>query len=530
MVSDQMAIAIDRKRAEEALRESEKKYRHIFKNAPAGIYEIDLEKIRFINVNDIMCKYTGYSEEEILSMNPLDLLTEDSKSLYIGRLEKLSTGEKVVLNVEHNIIRKDGKKLSVILNNDFVYKKGRLKAARVVVHDITELKESEKEKIKAQKIAGEHEKLALVGQIAGKMAHDFNNILGIIMGNTELSLMDCKDEETKKTLELIFEQTLRGKNLTKNLVAFARDQEPRQEFFRINEKIDLVVSLLKKDLEGIELIKEEKPGVPDLLADSGMIEHALVNLIQNSIHATSMSEHPRITIRTYRLDDNICFEIEDNGCGIAQEYFAKIYEPSFTLKGSRDKEGSYQAGIKGTGYGMANVKKYIEQHKGNISVESEFGSGTKFTIRLPVIKKELTRKEKTQIREEITHFGKYILLVEDEPAISDVQYRILTQEPCNHKVDIANTGQIAMDLFKRNKYDFVSLDYILPGKTNGMDVYHHIRATDKTIPILFISGNIEFLESIKELKQKDENVDHLSKPCRNKEYVNRVNDLLDGNI
>ncbi|MCK5096866.1 MAG: response regulator, partial [Desulfobacteraceae bacterium] len=285
--------------------------------------------------------------------------------------------------------------------------------------------------------------------------------------------------------------------------------------------------LLKKDLEGIALTREDKLGVPELLADSGMIEHALVNLIQNSIHAISMTEHPIIIIRTYFLDDNIYFEIEDNGCGIAKEHLENIYKPSFTQKGNKDVTGSYKIGIKGTGYGMANVKKYIEQHKGDISVESEPGSGTKFTIKLPEIKKELTPEEKKEILKSKLHYHKYILLVEDETAISDIQYRVLTQEPCNHKVDIATNGQVAIDLFDRNKYDFVSLDYILPGNINGMDVYNHIREIDKTIPVLFISGNIEFLESIKALRQKDVNVDHLSKPCQNKDYVNSINKLLE---
>lgn len=516
----------ERKLSEDALRASEKKYRHLFNNAPAGIYEIDFEKVRFINVNEVMCKYSGYSEKEFLALNPLDLLTEESKNLYIERFEKLSTKENLSLNVEYNIIKKNGQELCVTLNSDYIYKNGKLTGARVVASDITELKQAQEEKIKAQKIAGEQKKLALVGQVAGKMAHDFNNILGIIMGNTELSLMDCKDAEMKKTLELIFEQTIRGKNLTRNLVAFAKDQEPKQEFFRISEKIDLVVNLLKKDLQGIELIKEDKSGVPDLLADSGMIEHALINLVQNSIHAVSMSEYPKIIIKTYCLNDKICFEIEDNGCGIPKENLKNIYDPSFTLKGTKDITGSYGRGIKGTGYGMANVKKYIEQHKGNISVESEFNSGTKFTISLPVIKKELTSEEKVEIQKEKICFNKSILLVEDEPAISGVQYRILSQEPCNHKVDIANDGQVAMDLFNRNQYDFISLDYVLPGKINGMDVYNHIRTTDKTIPILFISGNIEFLESIKKLKQKDANIDHLSKPCQNKDYITGINKLL----
>jgi len=226
--------------------------------------------------------------------------------------------------------------------------------------------------------------MALVGQIAGKIAHDFNNMLTIIMGNIDLALMDCTDAALKKTLELVYKETMRGKNLTKNLVAFARDQEPRQELFRINEKIDLVIKLLEKDLEGIDLIREYKTGVPELFADPGMIGHALINLIQNSIHATSKIEQPRIAIKTDCLDNKICFEIEDNGCGIQEEHMKNIFIPSFTLKGDKDATGSYKTGIKGTGYGISNVKKYIEQNNGNISIKSVFGSGTKFTISLPV--------------------------------------------------------------------------------------------------------------------------------------------------
>ncbi|MDA3788719.1 MAG: PAS domain S-box protein [Desulfobacula sp.] len=392
VVSDQIAIAIDHKRTQDALMESEKKYRYLFKNAPSGIFEIDLEKLRFINVNQFMCKNTGYSEKEFLSMNPLDLLTKDSKNLYMERLEKLSTGENLAGNVEYNIIKKDGQQLNAFLNNDFIYKNGKLIGARVVAHDITELKKAEEEKIKAQKISAEHEKMALVGQIAGKIAHDFNNMLMIIMGNIELAKMDCKDAATEKAFELIHKETMRGKELIKNLVAFARDQEPRQEFFRINEKIDLVINLLKKDLEGIELIREYKTVVPELFADPGMIEHALINLIQNSIHATSKSEHPRIIIRTDCIDNKICFEIDDNGCGIQEEQLKIIFIPSFTLKGDKDATGSYKTGIKGTGYGISNVKKYVDQHNGNISIQSVFGSGTKFTISMPV--KELKEEEK----------------------------------------------------------------------------------------------------------------------------------------
>ncbi|MCP3900185.1 MAG: PAS domain S-box protein, partial [Desulfobacteraceae bacterium] len=449
----------------------------------------------------------------------------------------IESGEEELIPNEYRLICKDGAVIYVQTNGRIEYKNGEAVKLFGTVLDISAIKQAEKEKAKAQEYAAGQEKQALVGQVAGKIAHDFNNILGVIMGNAELSLMDCTDPEIKKTLELIFDQTLKGKNLTKNLVAFAKDQELKQEFFNINKKIELVLGLLKKDLKNIEVEKDFKEDLPSLLADPGMIEHALINLIQNSIHALGMRAHPRIIIRTYYVDDswvedvyvdeNICLEIEDNGCGIPKEHLEDIYLPSFTLKGKKDIKGFYNKAIRGTGYGMSNVKKYIEQHRGNILVESEQGEGTKFLINLPIIKDELTNKEKEAISKSKSYYKKNILLVEDEPAIANIQHRILSHEPCNHNVDIATDGKTAIDLFEKNTYDFISLDYLLPGGINGMIIYNHVRKTNHSIPILFISGNIEFIESIKELKQKDPNIDHLSKPCLNKEYLSRINELLE---
>ena len=257
-----------------------------------------------------------------------------------------------------------------------------------------------------------------------------------------------------------------------------------------------------------------------------MIEHALVNLVQNAIHALSLIETKIITISTYSDGDIIFFEIKDNGCGIPEEFLDNIYDPSFTLKGSRDISNAYARDIKGTGYGMANVKKYIEQHRGHVSVQSELNKGTTFTASLPVIKKALTNEEINEIVNGGIQSCKKVLIVEDEPAISDVQFKILSLPPCNHQVDVASSGHSAIELLDNNDYDIISLDYVLPGQLNGMDVYRHIRQTDTSVPILFISGNIEFLESIKALKEKDDNIDHLSKPCQNKDYVECLNGMI----
>ena len=528
-ISHQIAIAIERKQAENALQKSEKKYRHLFTTAPAGIYEIDFEKMKIINVNDIMCRYSEYTEKEILTMNPSDLLDKDGQKNFAERIKSLKAGHKIPKTAEFNIVKKNGEALPVLLSSDLIHEENHLKGAVVVVHDITERKKMEQEKIQAHKVASEQKKLALIGQVAGKMAHDFNNILGIIMGNIELMLLDCENSAMTKTLELILNQTMRGKSMTRNLVAFARTQEPRQSYFNIAGKIDVVLALMKKDLEGIQVIKKYQSRMPDLLADPDMVEHALVNLLQNAVHALGRTKKPMITLSTQHLEDTIYIKIMDNGCGIPQEHLEKIYDPAFTLKGGNDTSGAYPSHVKGTGYGMGNVQKYVHQHKGSVQVTSSINAGTTVTITFPVIEKPLTSWKKKETLKPPIHNGRHILLVEDEQNIFHVQYRILTQSPFHHRVDVAHSGQTAMELFDNNSYDLVSLDYMLPGEYNGMAVYHHIRQQNSNIPVLFISGNIEFLESIKTLKDQDHRLEHLSKPCKNKAYVEGINALLDKN-
>ena len=469
------------------------------------------------NINKTFLKIWGYEKKEDVLGEPIArfLKFEHEAKVIITSLDETGIWEG-----EYTALKRDGSTFSAYgLATTIKSLSEDITGYQSSVIDISDYK-------KAQKIAGENEKLALVGQIAGKMAHDFNNVLGIIMGHSELALLKYKELEIKNTFELIFNQTLRGKNLTKNLITFAKSAEPKQEFFSINEKIDFVLKLLEKDLDGIEIQKDELNKI-EVLADPGMIEHSLVNLIQNSIHATGLIENPQIIIRIYCLKQTVVFEIEDNGCGIPEEHIDNIYEPSFSLKGSQDVHGRYRDEIKGTGYGMSNVKRYIELHNGNVLIESNIASGTKVTITLPMIEKELTKEEMLEIQRTKNYPGKYILLVEDEPAISDVQNQILTQPPNDHEVDIASNGQIAIEMLAKNQYDLISLDNMLPGKINGIDIYHHIRKTNTSLPILFISGNIEFLESIKMLKQKDPYLAHVSKPCMNIDYLNSINKLFE---
>lgn len=527
-VSHQMALAIERKQAEDALKESEERYRYLFTHAPAGICEVDFEKNRFIRVNDNMCKFSGYSQAELMLMNPLDLLTKESRKRFKVRVDRLSAGEKETRNIEYGLMTRQKKQLTIAVTLSVAYDDKKLQRALVVIHDISWRKVMEKERIEAQKLIAEQQKLALIGQVAGKMAHDFNNILGVVMGNIELLLMDHKDPGLQNILKRILVHTEKGQYLTRNLVAFAKNQAPRQKFFSLNEKVDLALALMKKDLDRIHITRSYTTDLPEIFADPGMIEHTLVNLLQNSIHALSKTKDPEITLSTFICDAAICLEIKDNGCGIPKAHLDDIFTPSFTLKGGNDVLGAYDPEIKGTGYGMSNIRKYVHQHKGTIDVTSAQGRGTRVQICFPVIEKQLSDEEKKKIARTVIRPGQRILLVEDEPDISEVQQRVLSQAPCHYHLDSAADAATAMDLFDRNRYDLISLDYMLSGSRTGMDVYRHIRKTNASVPVLFVSGNFEFSEAVKPLMEKDRYVAHLSKPCRMGAYVEQINQMLAG--
>lgn len=518
-----MLLIGELKRANEILAESEDRFAKVFHASPVGIIIADKKQLDILNTNESLCSHLGFRKDELIGrslMEPQFLISEQSQNVVEEMMNEASGN-----NLDVGLITKNNEARDGRLSFQSVDIDGR-HSTIITVEDVTEYKKAQQEKLMAHRHAAEQEKYALIGQVAGKMAHDFNNILGAIMGNTELSLLECREPETLKTLKLILEQTKRGRNLTKNLVVFAKDQEPRQDFFSINEKAALVLNLLKKDLEGITISTSFFEPMPQLLADPGMIENALVNIIQNAIHAVSKESRPKLEIRTFKETENIIISVRDNGCGIPKSHERSIYAPAFTLKNSNDTDSPYDTSIKGTGYGLFNVKKIVEKHKGRVWFESRENEGTCFYLSIPIIKKDLTRKEKQELTRSVVHTGKKILIVEDEQPIAQVQYYILTSDPFFHQVDIAHNGHMAMDLLERNTYDLISLDYRLPGGLNGMDIYQAARQKGLYMPILFISGNVEFLESLAPLIKVDKNLSYLSKPTQNKEYVDAVNSMF----
>ena len=396
----------ERKKAEQALKESERRFHDLARLLPQIVFETDQSgNITFSNREGR--RVLGYTQEDI-ERNPalLNYVAKENREFAGRQMEKVVNGEDDgVNNNEYRLLRKNGTMLLVNVYIVPVMENGVITGMLGIATDITHKRRAEQDRLRSERRAAEREKHALVGQVAGKMAHDFNNILGVVIGHAELSLLKCADEDLSKSLGIILEQAEKGRNFTKNLVAFAKDQEPRQELFQITKKLDLVLELMKKELEGIRVEKDFSGDIPYVLADPGMIEHAFMNLIQNAVHAMSLEEAPLLLLRGYAKEEHVFVEIEDNGCGIPDDHVNRIFSPSFTLKGKKDTEGAYQKSIKGTGYGMANVKKYVEKQNGSVRVDTAPGKGTVFTVSLPVTRMESTETETAQVPKDTEYSG-----------------------------------------------------------------------------------------------------------------------------
>ena len=504
------------RKMQEDLKESEAGFRDIFNNS------LDAILIRepfghYLQVNDAACQKYGYTREEFLTKEPRDIVAPEIAPLVADRTQRiLERGAEVFESVHRS---RHGAEFFVELSSRFITYKGA-PAILSTVRDITRHKEAEQR----ERAFREQEKMAAIGRVAGKMAHDFNNILGITLGASELLLTENLPEDIQMEVQAIKDSAIRGREITQNLMFFSKDQELKYSAIDLNEKVESVVRAMRSNLQGIKVNIDYGTGIDRVTVDEGLLNNALINLIQNAVHAMSMTQEPSLQIRSARHGARIVIEIQDNGCGIAPEHHDKIYEPSFTLKGSMDKTGAYSREIRGSGYGLANVKRAVDKHGGAIILDSASGRGATFRIELPVVEADLQPGEAETLPAPASVQPRSILVVEDEAHFGNILYRLLRR--FGHKAHLAGTGRMAMDLLAENTYDAVSLDFILPDM-NGMEVYRKIRNKDRNLPIIFVSGNFEFMQSMMDLKEQDPRVDHLAKPFTNKDYINKLHTWLE---
>ena len=359
------------------------------------------------------------------------------------------------------------------------------------ITDITDQKRNE-QKIQDQRAQLQHaERLRVLGQLAGGVAHDFNNILAAVSGGAELiERKHPKDKETTHLAEMIIKASRRAAELTRQLLVFGRKKPLQHELVSVNTLIADVKTILEHTIRpDIELIAEPCEQDYFIRGDKTQLHNALLNLAVNARDA--IEEEGSITIQarieTLRREDweerfpairngpYICLSVSDNGSGITKTTIVKIFEPFFSTK---------DVG-KGTGLGLATVYGTVQQHDGCIEVESERGVGTSFHCYFPLAEETARYEAQAQPVEESMLVGRSALIIDDEEAISEVLIGLLSR--AGVKCQTTADGQAAVELCQAHDFDVILLDMRMP-KMSGPRVFKELREAKVDAPIILMSG------------------------------------------
>ena len=472
----------ERIRVEKALQESEYRYRTIFETSGNANVIVE-ENMTISMVNAAFEKLSGFSREEIENKKTFgEFIEKDDldrvKAYHLARRENPKSAPS---EYECRLVNRDGLPRDVYASVSVIPGTTRSVASLI---DVTDLRKLQGQLLHSQKMEA-------VGQLAGGVAHDFNNILTIIMGYGSILLMNTKKDSNQKTyVESILASAERATNLTQSLLAFSRKQSITPKNIELNSVIKNVEKLLRRLIgEDIELQTKLSKTVVSVFADPGQIEQVLINLAANARDA--MPQGGSLAICTEVLNDTeelsnkfshykpgkyALISVTDTGTGMSQETAERIFEPFFTTK----EEG------KGTGLGLSIVHGVITQHNGHIEVQSEPGQGTVFKMYLPLVPYQ---KERT--RAPIVHRSvggsETVLVAEDNEPVRILVRNILSEY--GYSVLEAADGEDAVEKFKGciDHVHLLLLDVILP-KTNGKSVYEEIRKIKPDIKVLFMSG------------------------------------------
>jgi PAS domain S-box-containing protein len=481
--------------SEEALKQSEEKYRQLVNHAPTGIYRVDFNTGKLVSVNDVMCEYTGYTKEELLNMNALDFLTEESQKRFLDRLDKLFNGKQIPRTAEYKARAKDGHGFWIFLDARYEYdKNGKPKGATVVAHDITDRKQAEEEKLRLEDQLQQAQKMEAVGTLAGGIAHDFNNILSVIIGYTELILMNGNvDSEVKQNLKEIFNASKHARDMVKQILAFSRQSKNERKPIQVRHIVKEALKMLRASLPATIKIQqkiEKNTGVIE--ADPTQFHQVLMNLSTNAAHAMHEKDGVlEISLSNIDWDQNAAgrppelkpgpylkLSVSDTGDGIHPEAQDQIFEPYFTTK----EKGE------GTGLGLAVVQGIIKSHNGAVTIESQVGRGSTFHVYLPIIERNVTTDE--DVSAPLPMGQERILLVDDEQPLVEIGKQML--ERLGYTVASRTSSIEALALFKAqpNRFDLVITDIVMPNMT-GEKLAEKLMDIRADIPVIFCTGYSE---------------------------------------
>jgi len=511
-------LSFDRK-TQEALRESEERYRQLVELSQDIIFIKSAGKIVFMN--DAGLNMLGAaSPEQVISKAMLDFVHPDSKALVENHMEAVGKlGKLPVIEVKY--LRLDGGTFFGEETATLIMHQGK-PAIHVFVRDITKRKSLEEQLRHSQK-------LEAVGHLAGGIAHDFNNILTVIGGYGSLLEMKMQPDDPKKEMVAqILAATERAANLTGSLLAFSRKQEMHAADSSLNEIVQNVGKFLRRIIgEDISFSTKLVPEPLVVRVDKGQIEQVIINLATNARDA--MEKGGVFAVATGRMEFDEQFiqshgygvpgkyaviSVSDDGEGMDDAVRRKIFEPFFTTK---------EVG-KGTGLGLSIVYGIVKQHKGYIEVKSGPGQGTNFNIYLPLSHNQHLERKSEDALENLQGGSETILVAEDEAHVRELVDSVLKE--LGYRTILALDGQDALDKFllHRESIKLIFTDLIMPRKS-GKELYDEVKAVEPGMKVLFTSGYMA--DVLQKQGKLDGQFDVLLKPASPMQLAGKIREMLD---
>lgn len=479
----------DKKKAEQELRQNEESLRVTLDSIGDAVIATDTEG-RIMRMNPIAVALTGWTVDEAVG-RPLSevfvIVNAHTREAVDDPVAKVLATNAIVGLANHTLLIARGGEEHQIADSGAPIRSatGEILGVVLVFRDVTREHAVEEQLRQSQKMQA-------LGQLAGGVAHDFNNMLGAILGSAEL-LSDAitPTGEATRYLDLIMRSAQRAADLTTKLLMFSRKQAAEMNPIDVNRLIRETLAMIEHTIDRRIRVTISLDDIPaQILGDGSQLQNALLNLLINATHAMPDGGFIAVSSRRVILDENACqlagftlrpgphiaIDITDTGCGIAPEHLPRIFEPFFTTK----DQG------KGTGLGLSAVFGTVEQHGGAIRVTSKPGRGTCFHLLFPILHEAGAIPDTTSSEPPAAGSGR-ILLADDEDAMRDIASAILGQ--LGYDVICAKNGREALELFNRHDgaFDLVILDMIMP-VMNGRDCFSALKRLRPDVRVILSSG------------------------------------------
>ena len=484
-----------RKQSEEALKQSEEKYRNILETMAEGYFEIDLNG-NLVFFNSSLRKITGYSQDELKGLNYSKYSSSDTANKMFQVFNQVyKTGQHKSL-VDFEINLKDGRTITIDLSATPIKNSvGEITGFRGLMRDVSERKEAEKAKLKLERKLQQARKMKAIGTLAGGVAHDLNNILTAIVSYPELILMDLPvDSPLRDPVKTIQESGKKAAAIVQDLLTLARRGVSVNEIVNLNDVIsEYLVSPEHGKLmafhPNIEIKTNLASSLLNIAGSPVHISKTIMNLVSNSAEAMPDGGNLKISTENKYIDqpidgyegvnegEYVVLTVTDSGVGIAPEEINQIFEPFYTKK---------EMNRSGTGLGMAVVWGTVKDHKGYIHVESQLRKGTTFRLYFPITRMDNPENQKPIKLAGYMGDGESILVIDDVKEQREIASKILTQ--LGYSVRTVSSGEEAVKFLDNETVDLLVLDMIMAPGLDGLETYEQIVSSHPKQKAIIVSG------------------------------------------